>query len=84
MIIPCKGCISYAICINSKSVTLILDKCELILDYMKDWSTVVETIKTLKPCWYRRTPNHLYIEADHLLDRVLRKKTTLISRKCGK
>jgi hypothetical protein len=82
---PCKECISYAICVNSKSVTLILDKCELILNYMEDWNTVVETIKILKPCWYRKSPKDLYVEATHLLDRVMSAKLTIIKTgKCAK
>ena len=76
---PCEECISYAMCINSKSVTLILEgyECELILDYMKDWSTVLNTIKILKPCWYRKNPNNLHVEAEHLLGRVTRMKTEM-------
>jgi len=82
---PCEECISYAICINSTSVTSILDRCELIFDYMKDSNTVLETIKILKPCWYIKKPNDLVVEAQHLLDRVMRKKLTIVTTgKCAK
>ena len=68
---PCEQCISFAICVSSKSVTQLLDKCELIFDYIKDWNTTVKSIEVLKPRWYVKNPRDLSIQAERLLGTVI-------------
>ncbi len=81
---PCEECISYAICINSKSVTKLLDECNLIFDYINDWGTTIKAIEVLKPNWYRKNPSGLQNEAEHLLDEITSRKAMMIAKAYGK
>ena len=49
---PCKECICFAICHNSKRIDKLIDKCYIINDYISSVDKALITIKTIEPLWY--------------------------------
>jgi hypothetical protein len=48
MDVPCKDCITYAICKGNK-ICKLFEKCDMILDYVRNNSRAKEAIKIIKP-----------------------------------
>lgn len=71
---PCKGCITFAICVNSSTVGDALKKCQLVSNYIKGTKTAREVIKILKPRWYIEDPVKLHSQAIHVFNLVVKKK----------
>jgi len=71
---PCNECILLAICINRETVRESLDKCQMLVEYLKNKDRVEDLIKFFKPDWYERNPGQLSAEADHLFTVIKRKR----------
>jgi len=51
MKLPCKQCICYPIC-RGNDIESLLNKCDIILDYVHDRNTAINVLVNIKPPYY--------------------------------
>ena len=51
---PCSKCITYAICHRSPSVKTLIDKCNMVNEYITSVYRAKKVIRVINPLWYAK------------------------------
>jgi len=49
---PCSKCITYAICHRSPSIKILIDKCNIVNNYITSRYKARKVIRVIEPQWY--------------------------------
>ena len=68
---PCEQCICYAMCKNRYSVILLMEKCELLMDYIRSGSTAKIAIELLTPRHYRSNTIEVAVDLANMMRSII-------------
>lgn len=74
---PCEQCISYAMCKNKYSLILVIEKCELLMDYVRSDSTAKTAIELLTPRYLRPNTVEVAVDVAYMMRAIIASRGTL-------
>jgi len=72
MKIPCKSCLTYAICKGQKSIKILLDMCYVLNDYIISEERCRQALIALKPKWFHEKLNETGYNSKHYVNQAVR------------